>query len=138
MNKACKRLFFFLLLPALFFLSASDGRQQAPDCLFVTQIDVVYGSPKPSVLRTYTDPEKMASVLRYLRFLEYRGKPEIDPEQLTGEQVSITLHYSNSCRRVYRQRAYRYFSKNYRPWEKVDSAQAQLLYPLLQLLPGDL
>lgn len=138
MKKTNKLLLFFLFLPALFSLSASRGPAAPPVCTVVTQVDVVYAHPEITVLRTYTQPQKIASILNYLRLLQYRGKPQIDPETISDDRYRITLHYSDGCRRVYRQYAYRYLSKNFRPWEKVDSSQAQLLYPLLQLLPADL
>ena len=137
MKKAIKLAAFFLFFPVLCFLSSDQVSREASPCTLVMQVDITCRYPQATIRRTYTQPKKMASILNYLRLLQYRGKPETDPETLSADTYSITLHYSDGSRRVYRQCAYRYLSKNYRPWEKIDASHAQLIYPLLQLLPDD-
>lgn len=125
-----------VLLPVLCLRSASRADWKQP-CILVTRVEVVYTRPDATIRRIYTRPEKMASILNYLRILPYRGKPQTDPLGCP-DGYDITLHYSNGKRRLFRQRGDRYLSKGENCWEQVDGDRARLLYPLLLLLPGDL
>lgn len=85
----------------------------------------------------YSQPEKMETILYYLRTLEDLGKPDTDPERIKGDRFKISLQYSDGSHQLYRQQADRFLSRNDHPWYKVDPRKASLLYPLLQSMAAD-
>ncbi len=85
----------------------------------------------------YTQPQKMETILYYLRSLEDLGSADTDPERIMGDRFKITVIYSDGSRRLYRQQADRFLSRDDRPWRTVDPQKAALLYPLLVSMPPD-
>ena len=124
------------ILLMLFCLRSSSYAQYRRPCTLVTRVEVRYTRPGSAIRRTYTQPDKMASVLNYLRILPYAGKPQTDPWRCP-DGYDITLYYSDGGRRVFYQRGDKYLYKGANCWELVDPVRARLLYPLLLLLPGD-
>ncbi len=104
---------------------------------FVSQIDVVYTNEEGTQLFHYTTPEKMQTILLYLRLLKPEKQATLNPERLTGSVYKITVHFSNGQQCIYRQRADRFLSKNAKPWQEIDRQQAQTLPRLLKKLPSD-
>ena len=86
----------------------------------------------------YTDPDKIESILLYLRHLKRKGTAQVDPERVEGDHYEILLHYSNGERRVYYQHADQYLSQDYKPWERINPEQAKNLLPLLKSMPSDI
>ena len=129
---ACRKIF----LSFLFLVFLLTGCEKSPDASpvprYVAQVDV-----RGTLQRKYTAPEKMSSVLNYLRLLEGGGSPDTDPERITGDVYEITLSLSDGTRRVYRQRANRYLSRDSHPWERIDPELASRLSPLLEALESD-
>ena len=103
----------------------------------VEQIDISCCRSGVRQYFSYSTPQKMETILTYLRQLEYRGMAETDPERIRGDSYQITVRSSDGTFRRYRQRADCYLSRNNLPWEKIDTKQAQKLYPLLQEMPSD-
>ena len=103
----------------------------------VTRVQVQCRQAGDTVLRSYTDPEKMDAVLLYLAGARPYGVADRDPEQVIGRRISILLELSDGSTHTYRQWADRYFSKNYARWRLVDPEKAARLYGLLQALPSD-
>lgn len=108
-----------------------------PLCRVVTQVDISCQTEHMLIQRHYTHPDKMEYVLLYLRLLKPLGKPDTDPEQINKDVYEITVHLSDGSKKLYRQKAHRYFSRESRPWETIDPAQAAGLYQLMQKLPSD-
>ena len=106
-------------------------------CLIATKIDIVAQHEKALIHRHYTDPEKMESVLLYLRLLKPIGKPQISSDEITDDIFLITVHLSNGEKRYYRQAEHRYFTENDFPWFTVDPGQAAKLYTLMRHYPSD-
>jgi hypothetical protein len=131
---------FLFLLILTFLLAGSTSlqmREKPSWPLLVTQIRVEGYDGNEPLSRLYIQPEKTGTMLNYLRWLRRRGTPDTDPEQLDGSRFDITLYYSNGQIRVYRQRSGLYFSKHFRPWEKIDPEQSQYLLPILRAMPSD-
>lgn len=129
----------FLLLPFLFSGAAGPRLRRRPSLPHtVTKIQVVCYRGGERLTRHYTQPNKIQPVLHYMRLLKREGAADTDPEQLIGDRFDITLYYSDGQNRIYRQRSNRYLSKNSQPWEKINTKQAQFLYPILQAMPSDL
>lgn len=103
----------------------------------VTRVDIACRREQMLIHRHYTDTEKMESVLLYLRLLEPVGKPDTDPERILRDQYQITVHLSDGKKRIYRQKAHRYFSADARRWKMIDPEQAAGLYTLMRRLPSD-
>lgn len=128
-----KRLAIFLICAVL--LTGCGRRDRISVYRVVTGVDVEYRQEGNTILRTYTKPVSMQSILTYLRILQPFG-----PVNVEGEQDSfcqITLHYSQGPDSVYIQQGQRYLQKDGGDWATVDSTRASLLYPLLLLLPSD-
>lgn len=105
--------------------------------LIATEIDIVTQHEKALVHRHYTDPEKMESVLMYLRLLQPVGKPEVSPDEIADDVFLITVHLSNGEKRYYRQAEHRYFTESNFPWFAIDPGQAAKLYALMRHYPSD-
>ncbi len=129
-----KKILIFVLL--CFFLG---GCQKAPPekPRLVTQVSIsgtVQNAPFQAV---YTKPEKMETVLYYLRGLNPRGKADTDPERIMGDRFKITVSLSDGSCQIYRQQADRFLSLDSRPWQRIDPKKGALLRPLLQSMPPD-
>lgn len=137
MKKAIKLL--FICCFCLFILSGciKNDTLQKPLCRVVTQVDISCQTEHMLMQRHYTQTNKMEYVLLYLRLLKPQGKPDADPDQINKEVYEITLHLSDGSKKLYKQKAHRYFSRDSRPWETIDPAQAAGLYRLMQKLPSD-
>lgn len=127
-----KRIVIFLLLAVL----VTGCRKQAdPITRVVTGVQVEYDRNGETLSRTYSKPASVQSVLTYLRILRPFG-----PTVPTGEYDStcrITLHYSHGPDSVYLQQGNKYLRRDEGDWQTIDDSRANLLYPLLLLLPSD-
>ncbi len=103
----------------------------------VTQVEIQCSRSGAALQRHYTAPEKMSSVLNYMRRLEGHGPPDTDPERILGDAYKIILHLSDGQQRVYYQRADRYFSRCCGPWEVIDPVQAAALSAMVDTMPSD-
>ncbi len=115
---------------------AENKRRPSPDCRLVTQAQVQFQQGENHLERIYTQPEKISTLLNYLRTADPYGLAKKLPAQESLCQV--VLHYSDNSTGFYRQLNGRYFCRNQQPWQKTDSHHGTLLYPLLLLLPGDI
>ncbi len=131
-----KKGFLCLCLTVLLSFCGCRVNAAAPPALHIaTRIDVHYRFSDTAITRQFTQPAKMEAILNYLRLLEYAGIPEGDPEQHIGDTCRITVQLADGSRRIYHLHANRYLSRDFRPWEKVESSQD--LPALLQSLPTD-
>ena len=128
-----KRIIFLLIF--CFLLGGCTVSASEPSIRVVTGIQVQYKQNGTEITRTYSRDSSIRSVLNYLRMLRPYGPiiPEGDPQPT----CQITLRYSSGTDCTFRQMGDRYLCKNNEYWEKIDVVQAQLLYPLLLLLPSD-
>ena len=127
-----KRISIFLILAVLL---TGCSKKAEPVTRVVTGIQVEYDGHGQSLSRTYSKPSSVQSVLTYLRILRPFG-----PTIPTGEFDStcrITLRYSHGPDSVYLQRGDRYLRRDEGDWQSIDKSRANLLYPLLLLLPSD-
>ncbi len=139
MGKSSRIIFVFWLLLSILsgcnYHDTSENMGSSPRV--VTQVDVVCQQEDTVLQRSYTHPEKMKTILMYLRLLEPLGKADTDPERIIGDAYEIRLHFSNGQQRIYRQRANRYVSKDSQPWYRVNPDHAGVLYSILQDMPSD-
>lgn len=137
MKKAIKLALIFCFSAIILYGCGTDNAQPKTLCRVVTQVDISCQTEHMLMQRHYTHPEKMEYVLLYLRLLKPSGKPDTDPDQLDKDVYNITVYLSDGTRRQYRQKAHRYFSRDSRPWEMIDPAQAAGLYRLMEKIPSD-
>lgn len=137
MKKTAK--FFILFCFSAIILSGCNRHDTSAQPLsrVVTQVDIICRREHMLIQRHYTDTQKIESVLLYLRLLKPLGRPETDPDTVDRDIFEITVHLSDGNKRIYRQKAHRYFSKESRPWEIIDPKQAYWLYDLMARLPSD-
>ena len=103
----------------------------------VVRVDVDGQAANEQLDLTYTHQEKMEAILNYLRLIPQKGPAQGDPEQFAGDSYTITLHFSDGHKQIYRQHADRFLSTDAQPWRNIDSERAALLYPLLKAMPSD-
>lgn len=97
------------------------------------QIDVT--CPSAQIYRSFRQCHNMEVILNYLRLLQYAGIPQQDPELLDGPTFRITIHLADGARRIYHLHNDRYLSRDFRPWEQVESSGT--LSALLLELPSE-
>ncbi len=135
-----KRLFAFCLMLCLCVCGISGCSRKAPRqlCRVVTQVDIFCQKGELPIHRCYTDPDKMQSVLLYVRLLKPRGTPEVNPLSLNKEVYQITLHLSDGSKHIYQQTGHRYFQNYQGMWKKILPQSAAGLYALMEHLPSDI
>ena len=134
-----KRAIIFLLVVlcgALSGCSRADS-PQPPVCRVVTQIDVAAAHNGTVHYHTFTDSEKMETILNYLRLVQPAGNAEIQPDTFRADAFQITLSYSDSGQTTYYQIYNDYLRKDNGFWKTVDQDQAAALPPLLISMPSD-
>lgn len=137
MKKFLKLGFLFCFVGVIMSGCGNIDAPPTPLTRVVTRVDISCRREHMLIQRHYTDMEKMESVLLYLRLLKPMGKPGTDPDRIHKDVYEITVHLSDGNKRIYRQKAHRYFSANARPWKMIDPEQAAGLYTLMRKLPSD-
>lgn len=135
-----KRYIKFILLLCILFLCALipfGGSAAAPQNRYIVQVRVILHKNEHQQTWNYRQPKKINSFLNYLRTTDPRGRVYSAQPVSDSHRYRITLYYSDGSQNDYHLQDYRYFCKNPDLWQRVSSAHAQLLYPLLQLLPSD-
>ena len=129
---------FFKILPLMLCLLLTGcNMPQTQKSRLVTEMSVQVQQEDGALFRHYTDPQKMETVLCYLRALPGRTHSCPDPERYAGPQYRIQLHYSDGSTGYIFQHADRFLSRDFHPWQEVDSGHAAFLLPLLQSMEND-
>ena len=128
-----KKIAVILLLSLL--LSGCRTAKAEPACRVVTGVQVQYHHEGGTLNRTYTQSDSIRSVLFYLRLLRPFGP--VVPEDTQNLTCQITLRYSHGPDSVIEQQGNQYLRRDNGHWEEINDTNAQLLYPLLLLLPSD-
>lgn len=103
----------------------------------VGAVDVVCDRGGQILHRHYTRPEKMETILKYLRLQEDLGPAEADPEHYAGERIRINITLTDGTRRVYYQCAGKFLSRQLRPWQQIDPGRAAEFSQKLTRMPTD-
>ena len=133
-----KKYWRILLMISLCLFFCGCGKKQGRPVRVVTQVDIVYENGKQTFHRRYTKPQKIGQILTYLRLQESLGAAELDPERLTGPEISIRVCRSDGSVCSYYQQGNCYLSKKYHPWQKVDPQKGMEFCQQLHTLPTDL
>ena len=136
-----KRLTAYLYIAVLSILvfsgcSQNNRGDRIPDRI-VTGIDIYCQKPTCTVTRHYTHPEKIETVLTYLRLLRPIGPVVPTEEARQGDLYEIVIHLNNGDHRIHRQRSDS-FAITRRPfWGVIDRKLGNKLPFLMALLPSD-
>lgn len=130
----------YIFLLCLLFLCALipyGSNRAMPGNRYVVQVQVILHKNGHQQTWNYRQPQKINSILNYLRTTDPRGRVYTAESLADSHHYRITLYYSDGSQNAYHLQDYRYFCKDPALWQRVSSSHAQLLYPLLQLLPPD-
>ncbi len=119
------------LLFLLCFLFLLAGCTPKPHYKVVQQIHIA----APTGEYRYDAPDKVAKYLYYLRSLKTWGPAELDA--LRGDEIWITLHYSDGSSRTYRQLGNQCLAIGNGGWKKIRSDNGNKLRLLLEAVPPD-
>lgn len=103
----------------------------------VTEMSVQVRQEDTTLFRHYTDPQKMETILCYLRALKGYDHNCTDPEQYGGPRYRIELHYSDGSTGYVFQHADLFLSRDFSPWQAVDSRYAAFLLPIVENMKND-
>ena len=134
-----KRLFLFLLIILSLPLtgcSKADLPLQ-PLCRTVTQVSVTASHNGAVTYHTYTESEKMETMLNYLRLLFPDTSANIEPETFRSDAYRITVNYSDGNHSTYYQIYNDFLKKDDGKWQKIAADQGAALYPILCSMPSD-
>lgn len=103
----------------------------------VTEISVEVRQGTELLRRRYTDPQKMEVILSYLRAMEGRDHSCSDPERYAGPRYRIELRYSDGSTGYVFQHADRFLSRDFHPWQEINTAHGAFLLPLIKNMAND-
>lgn len=84
----------------------------------------------------YTNSEKIAVILNYLRLIDPYGPPDTDPDKVAGREYRIELHYRKGPPRIYLQKADRYLMSDGK-WRKIKQENAEFLGLIVEGMESD-
>ncbi len=103
----------------------------------VEKVEVVSHHGEETLTRTYTESRKMTAVLNYLRWLRPAHGADCDPEQIPGDDYTITVTMSDGEQEIYQQKTNGYLRKNQERWENIDPEKGIMLYEIISQMEGD-
>jgi len=110
---------------------------ERPLVAVVEKIEVIGSYQGEALLRTYTESQKIAAVLNYLRWLRPQFKADCDPEMIPGDEYTITVSLSDGVQEVYRQKTNGYLRKDNGRWENIDPEKGVMLYEIISQMDSD-
>ena len=135
--KRCIKCMLLLCLMFLCALIPFGSGAAAPKNRYIVQAQVILYKNESRQIWSYHQPKKINSILNYLRTTDPRGRVYTAQPVADSHNYRIILYYSDGSQNAYHLQDYRYFCKGTGLWQRVSPSHAQLLYPLLQLLPPD-
>lgn len=118
--------------------SGGEALSSMPDCRVVEGVRVYYECGGIRLERVYLAPEKIRSILNYLRVIDPYGPPEEDPEKADGSSFRIELHYSDGCSNTYLQKGDRFMKTDGGDWKRIDPKRARELSRILGTMEADM
>lgn len=119
----------------------SPGEQDAPQTSqvpgrMVTDIEIAVTPSDETMVRHYTDIEKMSSILRFLRDMDTDELPEEMPRLDDGQTYyTITATYANGTSRVYFLLSHQYLRVNQEQWHQISTEDATELIQYIRATP---
>lgn len=127
--------FWAVVLCALLLTGCAPRPQPTPPRI-VTEVTVTRTENGTAQQVRYTNGEKIGVILDYLRLADPYGKPDTDPESLSGPEYRIELHYSRWPSKVYRQKADRYMMSDGK-WQSIKKEHGEYLRQIIDGMAGD-
>ena len=124
-----------LLLLAMF--SGCGCQRKEPLAVVVEKVEVVSHHGDETLERTYTKSAKMSAILNYLRWLRPQFGADCDPEQIPGDEYTITVTLSDGEQEVYEQKTNGYLRKDEGRWENIDPEKGVMLYEIISKMGSD-
>ncbi|MBE6983015.1 MAG: hypothetical protein E7435_01845 [Ruminococcaceae bacterium] len=125
------------MLCLLAVLSGCGCQKSGPLVTVVEKVEVVSHHGGEILNRTYTKSGKMTAVLNYLRWLRPAHRADCDPEQIPGDDYTITVTLSDGQQEIYRQKTNGYLQKNDGRWENIDPEKGIMLYEIISQMESD-
>ena len=125
----------------IFFISmipAQKATAEPVSCRYVTRAEVLFQHDRWEEIRLYLKPEKISSLLTWLRLTKPQAGLSVDQQPESDHRYRITLHYSDGSQCICRLYGYSLLSRDDQVWQAVLPVHAQLLYPLFYYLPSDI
>lgn len=129
--------FLSLLSLTLCFLLNGCNIPQIQKSKLVTGLSVEVVQDQKLLHRQYTDPQKMETVLSYLRAMDGPVTNCADPERYAGPRYRLELSYSDGSKSYIFQHADRFLSRDFQPWQEINPNYAQFLLPMVQNMGSD-
>ena len=123
-----------VILAVVLILGGCSKQKEAPYRV-ITGVQVEYQQRGETLTRIYNRQESIGSVMNYLRMLKPAGP--VQPQGDYSCSCRITVRYSDGSGKVFVQQGNDCLKQDDGAWKKIDVHQAQLLYPMLLLLPSD-
>ena len=132
-----KLLFSFLCVTSLCFIlcSCHHSRWRTNSTLnLAQQIHVSCQYRQKTIIRTYSDPQKMEIILRFVHRLSPMGLYHQPIPQHSGDSCQITVHMVDGTTRNYHLQGKELLQKDGGRWHCVDPENANVIYHLLHAL----
>ena len=126
-----------VILCLLAALSGCGRKENKPLVVVVEKVEVVSHHGEETLLRTYTKSSKMTAVLNYLRWLQPIYGADCDPEQIPGDDYTITVTLSDGKQEIYQQKTNGYLRENGQRWKNIDPEKGMMLYEIISQMEGD-
>ena len=88
-------------------------------------------------IKTFTNEEKMQGILHKIRCLGQKFTPEVDPDNLPGEQITIELFRSDGTRERYATKGDCFIQQGNQPWKQTEKRPLRALIQMLEELVSD-
>ncbi len=125
------------VLLLLTMLSGCGCQREQPLAVVVEKVEVTSHHGDETLERTYTKSAKMSAILNYLRWLRPRFGADCDPEQIPGDEYTITVTLSDGEQEVYEQKTNGYLRKDEGRWENIDPEKGVMLYEIISKMGSD-
>ena len=126
-----------LILCLMAVLSGCSCGNNTPLITVVEKVEVISHHGGETLTRTYTKSGKMTAVLNYLRWLRPAHRADCDPEQIPGDDYTITVTLSDGQQEIYQQKTNGYLRKNGERWESIDPEKGIMLYEIISQMESD-
>ncbi len=124
-----------LLLFGIFGICGCQKKE--PLAVVVEKVEVVSYHGNETLERTYTKSAKMSAILNYLRWLRPQFGADCDPEQIPGDEYTITVTLSDGEQEIYEQKTNGYLRKDEGRWENIDPEKGVMLYEIISKMGSD-
>ena len=125
------------VLLLLIVLSCCGCQKKQPLAVVVERIVVMGRHGDETMERIYTNSAKKKAILNYLRWLRPQFGADCDPEQIPGDEYTITVTLSDGEQEVYEQKTNGYLRKDEGRWENIDPEKGIMLYEIISQMDGD-